>query len=134
MPYDDFPDETEPYTYTYPWPSEAAYREAAMYRSRLPGAAFFDNHHAGVIVLDSMAKVEMAQQLLASGYCISTGIDAYQVYRVISEDPWLTDNDVLSLVDVKPEDIVYFKIHINHAQTIVGYKSGVSWKPETPEL
>ena len=134
MPYDDFPDETEPYTYTYPWPSEAAYREAAMYRSRLPGAAFFDNHHAGVIVLDSMAKVEMAQQLLASGYCISTGIDAYQVYRVISEDPWLTDNDVLSLVDVKPEDIEYFKSHINHAQTIVGYKSGVSWKPETPEL
>jgi hypothetical protein len=131
MPYENFPDEVE--VYTYPWPSEEAYREAAMYRSRLPGAAFFDNFHAGVIVLDSMAKVEMVQQLLASGYCISMGINAYQVYREISEDPWLTDNDVLSLVDVEPGDIEFFKSHINHAQTIVGYKAGSSWNSADPE-
>ncbi|HCG63082.1 MAG TPA: hypothetical protein DEZ27_04530 [Sphaerochaeta sp.] len=133
MPYENFPDESVLDTYTYPWPSEEAYREAAMYRSRLPGAAYFDNHHAGVIVLDSMAKIEMVQQLLASGYCISTGIDAYQVYKNKSDTPWLKDNDVLSLVDVEPEDIEYFKSHINHAQTIVGYKAGSSWDSEDPE-
>ena len=131
MPYDNFPDETK--VYTYPWPSEEAYREAAMYRSRQPGAAFFDNHHAGVIVLDSMAKVEMVQQLLASGYCISTGIDAYQMYKNTSDTPWLTENDVLSLVGVEPEDIEHFKSNINHAQTIVGYKAGSSWNSEDPE-
>jgi len=131
MPYENFPDETEPYT--YPWPNEEAYREAAMYRSRLPGAVFFDNQHAGVIVLDSMAKVEMVQQLLASGYCISTGVDANQVYKNRSGTPWLTENDVLSLTDVDRVDIDDFKSHINHAQTIVGYKAGSSWDSEDPE-
>lgn len=131
MPYENFPDEVE--VYSYPWPSEEAYREAAMYRSRLPGAAFFDNFHAGVIVLDSMAKVEMVQQLLASGYCISTGINAHQVYKNLSDTPWLTDNDVLSLAHATPEDIEHFKSSINHAQTIVGYKAGSSWNSADPE-
>ncbi|WP_422482122.1 chitobiase/beta-hexosaminidase C-terminal domain-containing protein [Pleomorphochaeta sp. DL1XJH-081] len=130
MPYDNFPDEANPGIYEYPWPSEQAFREAAMYRSRVPTPSFFSNTQVGMFFLDSMAKVELLQQLLASGYCVTTGVDGFVVDN--NRDSWLDENDVMYLSDDDDSMISDFNNYINHAQTIVGYKSGAAWDPDNP--
>lgn len=132
MPYDNV-DDMVPGAYAYDWPTEAAFREAALYRSRQPQASYFQENAAGMIILDSMQKVEVVRQLLAAGYCLSTSINAYCFFpNYADEDAWLNEHDVISLAGVTEGGIELFKGDLNHAQTIVGYKSGSAWNPDNP--
>ncbi|MEA4859572.1 MAG: chitobiase/beta-hexosaminidase C-terminal domain-containing protein [Sphaerochaeta sp.] len=124
--YDEYPDERLE-RYEYPWPTEEAFREAAQYRGRLSDGSYFEENSGGLIVLDDPAKIDIVQQLLASGYCLATGIDAISFFG--TEDPWMNGEDVVDLTGVAQEDIANFSKNINHAQTIVGYKAGSAWSP-----
>ena len=80
-----------------------------------------------------MQKVEVVRQLLAAGYCLSTSINAYCFFpNYAGEDAWLNEHDVISLAGVTEGGIELFKGDLNHAQTIVGYKSGSAWNPDNP--
>ena len=108
--------------FSYRWPTEEAYREAARYRGRAPGANLFRDNARGLIVVDSMEKVRVVQQLLASGYCLSTAVDAQVVY-----DQWMDKHDVAVFDEDDMGDYM-----IDHAQTIVGYRSGDLWNSSDP--
>ena len=118
--------------YEYTWPTEEAFREAALYRSREPNANYFQENGSGLILLDSMEKVNIVQQLLASGYCLSTSVKADYLFPSYTDSHWLNEQDIVSLDDVSQDDIDRFKAGLNHAQTIVGYTSGTSWDPSNP--
>lgn len=125
--YDVVNDEDPSSDYEYPWPTEEAFREAAQYRSRRSDGNYFDENSVGLIVLDDPAKLDIVQQLLASGYCLATSIHAQSFYA--SEHQWMNEQDVVDLSDADETDIVYSSRNPNHAQTIVGYKSGLAWSP-----
>jgi hypothetical protein len=116
-------DDTLPYT--YPWPTEEAFREAALYRGRRSDGSYFEENSGGLIVLDDPAKIDIIQQLLASGYCLATGINAQSFFYNDPGEQWMNEEDVVDLTGVSEDDINYFRQNINHAQTIVGYKTGL---------
>ncbi len=129
MPYENV-DDIEEDSYTYPWPSEDAFREAALYRSQRPNKNYFDENSVGFIELDSTAKIEVLQHLIASGYCLSTSIWAEGFFD--GKDSWMDGKDVISLDGASEEEIAKFKNIVDHAQTIVGYQMGDAWDPENP--
>lgn len=130
MPYDATSDSS---SYAYTWPTEEAFREATLYRSREPDASYFQENSSGIILIDSMEKIEIVRQLLAAGYCLSFSVNSESIFLQQSNPhPWLGAQDVVSLSGVSNESIEFFKANLNHAQTIVGYSSGDSWDPENP--
>jgi hypothetical protein len=129
MPYDPIDDVEQ--SYDYPWPSELAFREAAQYRSIRPSASYFEDTAAGYFVLDSPEKVRLLKRLLASGYCVSTSIDALLFFRN-TDASWLDEHDVVDLTGANSDDITNHHNTTNHAQTIVGYKAGAAWDPDNP--
>lgn len=126
--YDVVADEDPDVEYDYPWPSETAFREAAKYRSRRPDGNYFEENTIGLILLDDPSKVAIVQELLASGYCLSTSIHS-QSFFDDTYDSWLDEQDVVSLEGVDEDSINNFWKNINHGQTIVGYKAGSAWSP-----
>ncbi|MCW4011502.1 MAG: hypothetical protein NWF07_00780, partial [Candidatus Bathyarchaeota archaeon] len=89
MPYDSVDDST---TYEYPWPSEDAFREAALYRSQRANKNYFHELGVGFLVLDSYEKIEILQHLITSGYCLSTSIWAEGFFY--GEEGWNSGKDV----------------------------------------
>jgi len=126
--YDVVADEDPDVEYDYPWPSETAFREAAKYRSRRPDGNYFEENTIGLILIDDPSKVAIVQELLASGYCLSTSIHAQSFFEE-EYGKWLDEQDVVSLEGVSQEDINRFISTTNHGQTIVGYKAGSAWSP-----
>nr|WP_319473379.1 chitobiase/beta-hexosaminidase C-terminal domain-containing protein [uncultured Sphaerochaeta sp.] len=129
MPYENVDDMAED-SYAYPWPSEDAFREAALYRSQRPNKNYFEENAVGYIELDSTAKVEVLQHLIASGYCLSTSIWTEGFFY--GENSWIGEKDVISLDGASEEEITNSKDIVDHAQTIVGYQMGDAWDPENP--
>jgi hypothetical protein len=87
------------------WPSEAAWREAALYRGDSSSYMFID--------VDSSEGLANLKSLLASGNLALTAVDAYKFAN-------FTDNDVL-VVDR------YVNLELNHAATIVGYDDSITY-------
>ena len=90
MPYDESDSET--------WPSEAAWRQAPLYRS----ATGF-----GALWMKSPGALDALKQLLADGNLAVVSVNA-NLYRD------LTDNDLWTTDNYDPDET-------NHANTIVGY-------------
>ena len=114
--------QTMPYDYqdSTSWPSEEAWRESARYRGHgLQEGYFGADDRSGYFVVDDDASVQLLKTLLASGYCVATGIhtDIYDYFDA---------NDVIS-------DSGISVTGINHAQTIVGYKEGADWNQADPD-
>lgn len=87
------------------WPSEAAWTEAAQYRSDSSGYKFLD--------VDSSEGLTNLKSLLFNGNLAVTAVDAYKFQN-------LTDNDVL-VADK------YVNLSLNHAATIVGYDDNIAY-------
>jgi hypothetical protein len=104
------------------WPSETAWRDAARYRGREVGTHYWDYMQNGYFVLYDDSDINLLKSLLASGYCVSTSINADTETGLFSI---LSSQDVASVV---PPDI-----QTNHAQTIVGYKESTEWDPANPD-
>ena len=129
IPYENV-DDIDEGSYTYPWPSEDAFREASLYRSQRANKNYFEENAVGFIELDSTAKIEVLQHLIASGYCLSTSIWSEGFFD--GKDSWMDGKDVISLDGASEEEITKFKNIADHAQTIVGYRMGDAWNPENP--
>jgi len=82
------------------WPSEAAWREAPIYRG-----------DAGLQYLDVSSSVESLKTLLASGNLALMPVDAYNMPEMATLDN-------------------FFNWSLNHAQTIVGYDDSVAYTEE----
>lgn len=84
------------------WPSEAAFREAADYRSGLyQGATGYR------MSIQDSEDIEAIQTIISNGYLVTVAIDAYQYDDLTENGVWTTDN--------------YNSPNLNHANTIVGY-------------
>ena len=102
------------------WPSEAAFREAARYRGAAVGASYWLGNHHGYFIIQDDSDIDLLKQLLAEGYCVSTAVDAYEMYD------YMDTYDVVSGTTIPVTGT-------NHANTIVGYKEGSAWDPADPE-
>ncbi|WP_053001220.1 InlB B-repeat-containing protein [Kosmotoga pacifica] len=92
---------TMPYSSSdhYSWPSEQAWREAPLHRNT--------NAKIYYMTISDDDDIKTLKALIANGYVVSIGIDAYQFSSLKSNDVWDIDN--------------YWQSTINHAVTIVGY-------------
>lgn len=92
---------TMPYSSSdhYSWPSEAAWREAPMHRNT--------NARIYYMTISDDSDIETLKSLIARGYVVSIGVDAYRFSALNSNDVWDVDN--------------YKQTTINHAVTVVGY-------------
>jgi len=92
---------TMPYSSSdhYSWPSEAAWREAPMHRNT--------NAKIYYMTISDDSDIETLKSLIAQGYVVSVGVDAYRFSSLKNNDVWDVDN--------------YKQTTINHAVTIVGY-------------
>ncbi|MBF0408462.1 MAG: Ig-like domain-containing protein [Candidatus Riflebacteria bacterium] len=105
------------------WPAESAWREASRYRGREVGNNTDDFVASGYFVVRSDADVQLLKSLINAGYCVMTAIkagDTPNLFEVMNEYD-IIDNDVFD--PMLPD----------HAQTVVGYKEGTSWNPQSPE-
>lgn len=83
----------------YSWPSEAAWREAPIHRNT--------NARYYYLTISDDSDIETLKSLIAQGYVVSVGVDAYRFSSLKNNDVWDVDN--------------YKQTTINHAVTIVGY-------------
>lgn len=116
MPYSDDDDDNG----TYPWPDEAAFREAPLYRGREVSPNYWDYITTGYFILETDEDINLMKELLAAGYCLSTSVEAPTLYDVFDS------RDVVSGYTGGP-------MSTNHANTIVGYKEGSAWDPSHPD-
>lgn len=92
MPYDPLDSTT--------WPSEAAWREAAIYRG-----------DGSISYLDVSSSVDELKNLLAGGNLAQMAIDCSDMYEMATLDN-------------------FYNSYINHAQTIVGYDDGWAYQEQ----
>jgi hypothetical protein len=99
--------QTTPYTVlnATSWPSEAAYREAPLYRGRIPGDSEWGIHYYLYVTTD--AQVAILKTLLANNIPVCIGVDANRYTALSTDDVW----------DVG----TYAPVEINHANVLVGY-------------
>ena len=108
------------------WPSATAYTNAASYRaSDMP--TLYGNLQFGYFIIRTDADVNLLKTLLKNNYLVTCSIDADDS----DSDAWwlyeeMDGNDVIDIGSVPT-------MHLNHAQTIVGFKDGTFWNPADPE-
>jgi hypothetical protein len=91
------------------WPSEDAWREAALYRGNSSGYEYLE--------LDTDDDIMSLKNWIASDHLAVIGVDAYQFYKLSGKDDlWTLDN--------------YANPAVNHANTIVGYRDNMSYTEE----
>lgn len=90
---------------TTSWPSEAAWREAPLFRGSIPDAAAWGTTYC--LNVDTDQKVNILKTLLANNIPISIAVDANQYRNLTADDVWDAAN--------------YRNPAINHVNTIVGY-------------
>jgi hypothetical protein len=91
MPYDP--------TDSVTWPSEAAWREAPLYRGSSTGIEYIN--------LNTTQGVESLKNWIASGNLAAIAVDGLQYLNLTNDDLWTLDN--------------YVNPNTNHANTVVGY-------------
>jgi hypothetical protein len=111
------------------WPSEAAYREAANYRSSGIGGVYWSNVSSGYLIIASQSDIEILKSMISAGYCAVASIRAGDKATMDNLYYYLSTKDVVAGTTFEP---VVRKT--NHAQTIVGYKEGTAWDPNDPDL
>jgi hypothetical protein len=89
------------------WPSEAAWREAPLYRTTISKNTY-NLSPSYYLTIETDDDIEILRQLIAAGIPISISIDAYEYEN-------LTADDVLGIGN-------YDSLSTNHANTIVGYE------------
>ncbi len=87
------------------WPSEAAWREAPLYRSNIPAAG--DYGMAYSVYITSAAQITILKTLLENNIPISISVNADLYQNLTAQDVWNETN--------------YQPTSTNHANTIVGY-------------
>jgi hypothetical protein len=90
----------------FSWPGEAAWREAPLYRGRLPSNGGYGADCYWLNVED-YSDIDIIKSLLAHNIPVSIGVDARQYASMTKQDTWTIDN--------------YNRPQLNHANTIVGY-------------
>ena len=90
------------------WPDEPAWREAPLYRARIPEDTEFGTYY--MFVVDTDEEIEILKALLDANILISISIDAGQYSNFYEgEDIWYVGNYTEPIIE-------------NHANTIVGYR------------
>mgnify|MGYP006277806723 CR=1 FL=1 len=84
------------------WPSEAAFKEAADYRS-----ALYNGSTGYYIQINDDSDIAAVQSILSDGYLITVSIDADKYTYLTENGVWTKDN--------------YNNVSTNHANTMVGY-------------
>ncbi len=84
------------------WPSEAAFKEAADYRSGL-----YEGSTGYRMTIRDSEDIEAIKTIISNGYLVTVAIDADQYDKLTENGVWTTDN--------------YSSPNLNHANTIVGY-------------
>jgi hypothetical protein len=126
MPYDGDTDSDLEFT---SWPGEAAFREAANYRSSGTGGAYWSNATSGYLIIAGMSDIEILKSMISAGYCAVASIRAGDKSAKDNLYYYLSPKDVVAGTTFEP---VVAKT--NHAQTIVGFKEGTAWDPNNPDL
>ena len=102
------------------WPTEAAFREAAAYRGRVPSTftegASVNSYGFGCFYIVDDDDIELLKKILAAGYCVATSVLASNSGDYTKMYNYLDVNDVIySYPSQVPLSVT------NHANTIVGY-------------
>ena len=100
--------QTVPYTVTDPvsWASEEGYREAPLYRGRIPADSEWGTHYYLWVTTD--AQIAILKTLLANNIPVSIAVDANKFSALSADDVWDVSNYPLPT-------------STNHANTLVGY-------------
>jgi hypothetical protein len=108
------------------WPSAVAFTKAASYRgSDMP--TLYGTLQFGYFIIRTDADINLLKTLLKNNYLVTCAIDADN-----------TDADGVTLYQfLDANDVIdrgsFPSMHLNHAQTIVGFKDGTAWHPATPD-
>lgn len=114
MPYKD-------YNHTS-WPDEYAWKNAVRYRGGYDSTNYFDYFKTGYFCIESDEDIKILKQLLANGYMVSISVKSTSggIYDYLDEKD-VFNNTTLS------------EMETDHANTIVGYKEGTAWNPNSPD-